>query len=166
VHDGEITVGSRSRSSNTWRRRCPPAAARESASASRRPRFLRRDARWVCRVAHAHADEHSRLEARPHAGGGEDIRRIAALREDRRARFGDGPSLFGRFSNADAMYASVVPASTPTAWTCTALRALRRRHPRPAADAGMIRSGQGQALVNLRERRGVDPSADALVTTS
>lgn len=38
-----------------------------------------------------------------------DIRRIVALWEDCRARFGEGgPFLFGRFSNADAMYAPVV----------------------------------------------------------
>jgi glutathione S-transferase len=34
---------------------------------------------------------------------------VVALWEDRRARFGEGgPFLFGRFSNADAMYAPVV----------------------------------------------------------
>jgi glutathione S-transferase len=38
-----------------------------------------------------------------------DIRRIVTLWEDCRARFGEGgPFLFGRFSNADAMYAPVV----------------------------------------------------------
>lgn len=38
-----------------------------------------------------------------------DIRRIVALWEDCRARFGaDGPFLFGAFGNADAMYAPVV----------------------------------------------------------
>jgi glutathione S-transferase len=38
-----------------------------------------------------------------------DIRRIVALWEDCRACFGEGgPFLFGRFSNADAMYAPVV----------------------------------------------------------
>ena len=38
-----------------------------------------------------------------------DIRRIVALWEDCRARFGEGgPFLFGRFNNADAMYAPVV----------------------------------------------------------
>jgi glutathione S-transferase len=37
-----------------------------------------------------------------------DIRRIAAIWKDTRARFGDGgPFLFGAFSNADAMYAPV-----------------------------------------------------------
>ena len=37
-----------------------------------------------------------------------DIRRIIALWEHYRARFGEGcPFLFGRFSNADAMYAPV-----------------------------------------------------------
>jgi glutathione S-transferase len=39
----------------------------------------------------------------------QDIRRIVALWEDCRARFGkDGPFLFGGFSNADAMYAPVI----------------------------------------------------------
>lgn len=38
-----------------------------------------------------------------------DIRRIIALWEDCRTRFGEGePFLFGPFSNADAMYAPVV----------------------------------------------------------
>lgn len=38
-----------------------------------------------------------------------DIERICAIWRDCRARFaGDGPFLFGRFSNADAMYAPVV----------------------------------------------------------
>jgi glutathione S-transferase len=38
-----------------------------------------------------------------------DIRRIVTLWEDCRGRFGEGgPFLFGRFSNADAMYAPVV----------------------------------------------------------
>ena len=38
-----------------------------------------------------------------------DIRRSVAIWEDCRARFGEGgPFLFGRFSNADAMYAPVV----------------------------------------------------------
>ena len=37
-----------------------------------------------------------------------DIRRIAAIWKDTRARFGEsGPFLFGAFSNADAMYAPV-----------------------------------------------------------
>jgi glutathione S-transferase len=37
-----------------------------------------------------------------------DIRRIAAIWKDTRARFGTGgPFLFGAFSNADAMYAPV-----------------------------------------------------------
>jgi glutathione S-transferase len=37
-----------------------------------------------------------------------DIRRIAAIWKDTRARFGSGgPFLFGAFSNADAMYAPV-----------------------------------------------------------
>ena len=37
-----------------------------------------------------------------------DIRRIAAIWKDTRARFGKGgPFLFGAFSNADAMYAPV-----------------------------------------------------------
>ncbi|MBK5199506.1 MAG: glutathione S-transferase, partial [Methyloceanibacter sp.] len=37
-----------------------------------------------------------------------DIRRIAAIWKDARARFGTGgPFLFGAFSNADAMYAPV-----------------------------------------------------------
>ena len=38
-----------------------------------------------------------------------DINRVVAIWEDCRARFGEGgPFLFGRFSNADAMYAPVV----------------------------------------------------------
>ena len=43
------------------------------------------------------------------AGGAADVERIQAIWRDTRARFGAaGPFLFGRFSNADAMYAPVV----------------------------------------------------------
>jgi glutathione S-transferase len=42
-----------------------------------------------------------------------DIRRIVAVWEDCRARFGEGgPFLFGGFGNADAMYAPVVTRFT------------------------------------------------------
>jgi len=42
-------------------------------------------------------------------GGAADVERIQAIWRDARARFGAaGPFLFGRFSNADAMYAPVV----------------------------------------------------------
>jgi glutathione S-transferase len=44
----------------------------------------------------------------PSAGGAADIERIQAIWRDARGRFGGaGPFLFGRFSNADAMYAPV-----------------------------------------------------------
>jgi len=43
------------------------------------------------------------------AGAAADVERIQAIWRDARARFGAaGPFLFGRFSNADAMYAPVV----------------------------------------------------------
>jgi glutathione S-transferase len=43
------------------------------------------------------------------AGAAADVERIQAVWRDARARFGAaGPFLFGRFSNADAMYAPVV----------------------------------------------------------
>jgi glutathione S-transferase len=50
-----------------------------------------------------------RLPSPPMSAGLEaDIRRIAAVWKDMRARFGrSGPFLFGAFSNADAMYAPV-----------------------------------------------------------
>jgi glutathione S-transferase len=45
----------------------------------------------------------------PSAGAAADIERVQAIWRDARARFGGaGPFLFGRFSNADAMYAPVV----------------------------------------------------------
>jgi glutathione S-transferase len=51
----------------------------------------------------------SRLPSPPLSAALEaDIRRIAAIWKDTRARFGeDGPFLFGAFTNADAMYAPV-----------------------------------------------------------
>jgi glutathione S-transferase len=51
----------------------------------------------------------SKLPAPPLSAALEaDIRRIAAIWKDTRARFGrGGPFLFGAFSNADAMYAPV-----------------------------------------------------------
>ena len=43
------------------------------------------------------------------AGAGADVERVQAIWRDARGRFGAaGPFLFGRFSNADAMYAPVV----------------------------------------------------------
>jgi glutathione S-transferase len=45
----------------------------------------------------------------PSAGATADVERIQAIWRDARGRFGGaGPFLFGRFSNADAMYAPVV----------------------------------------------------------
>jgi glutathione S-transferase len=45
----------------------------------------------------------------PSAGAAADIERVQAIWRDARGRFGGaGPFLFGRFSNADAMYAPVV----------------------------------------------------------
>ena len=53
-----------------------------------------------------------------------DINRIVAIWEDCRARFGEGgPFLFGRFSNADAMYAPVVTRFKTTASNFKAPRA-------------------------------------------
>ena len=45
----------------------------------------------------------------PSAGAAADIERVQAIWRDARGRFGGaGPFLFGRFTNADAMYAPVV----------------------------------------------------------
>ncbi len=50
---------------------------------------------------------------RPSDAAQADINRICAIWRESRARFGaDGPFLFGRFSNADAMYAPVVTRFT------------------------------------------------------
>ncbi len=63
-----------------------------------------------------------------------DIRRIAAIWKDTRARFGQGgPYLFGGFSNADAMYAPVA-TRLPHLWR--RFGSLRRRRHRRRLSKG------------------------------
>jgi glutathione S-transferase len=61
---------------------------------------------YICEMS---MDLLGRLTSPPIEGALEaDIRRIVAIWNDTRARFGTGgPFLFGAFSNADAMYAPV-----------------------------------------------------------
>src|SRR5262249_31579607 len=76
----------------------------------------RRDAFELFQPAHPDADERApahRGQA-PDAGDRRDIARIQAISTDCRPRFGTGgPSLFGAFSIADAMYAPVASRFHP-----------------------------------------------------
>ena len=106
-----------------------PAGARD------RPRRLRGDARRLCRVAHAHADEHPRLETRPrpHAGGGEG-------HPPRRRLVGGMPQPASATAARSCSAGSATrmrctrrwsPASPPTAWNCVAPRAPTPRRSSP-----------------------------------
>jgi glutathione S-transferase len=83
-----------------------------------------------------------------------DIRRIIAMWEDCRTRFGTGgPFLFGAFGNADAMYAPVVTRFNTYGVALEGDARLRRRDPGSAADAGVVRRGGGRALDDRGDRR-------------